>query len=205
MSLDPGVITFNTYYSNNGKYGKLGHEFYKQLLDIGLKIDDYQSILDIDKNLNKKTKRNIKLKCQKLRNKIKNKVNDLHKKTCNFLCTNFDIILLPTFEVSNMIVKDIERKISSKTVRKMLLLSHYSFKVRLSDMIKQYKNKQLIIVNESYTSKTCGNCGTITNVGGSRTYSCTKCKIVIDRDYNGARNILLRYLTNLANEIIECV
>jgi len=66
-----------------------------------------------------------------LRTKIKNKINDLHWKTANYLCSTFKNIFLPTFEVSRMVRKDIPfraRNIGSKTVRNMLSLSHGLFR-----------------------------------------------------------------------------
>ena len=57
---------------------------------------------------------------------------------------------------------------------------------------EQY-NRNLIEVNESYTSKTCGRCGKINEkLGGNKKFKCNECKLECDRDYNGARNILLR-------------
>lgn len=48
-------------------------------------------------------------------------------------------------------------------------------------------------VTEEYTSKTCGNCGELNEkLGSNKTFECQKCKIVIDRDCNGCRNILLK-------------
>jgi putative transposase len=48
-------------------------------------------------------------------------------------------------------------------------------------------------VNESFTSKTCGKCGKLHNaLGGSAMFVCPGCNFTIPRDFNGARNILLR-------------
>jgi transposase len=54
------------------------------------------------------------------------------------------------------------------------------------------KEKGAIICTEEYTSKTCGRCGELNNVGKSEIYRCSKCLLVIDRDINGARNILIK-------------
>ena len=55
---------------------------------------------------------------------------------------------------------------------------------------------QVVICTEEYTSKTCGSCGYIhKKLGGSKEFCCPQCKTNLDRDINGARNILLRYLT----------
>jgi hypothetical protein len=57
---------------------------------------------------------------------------------------------------------------------------------------KKY-NYQLIIVDESYTTKTCGCCGMINNfIGNSNIFWCSSCKIELERDYQAARNILIK-------------
>jgi putative transposase len=46
---------------------------------------------------------------------------------------------------------------------------------------------------EYYTSKTCTKCGNIDyNLGNKNEYKCKKCDIILERDCNGARNIMLR-------------
>src|SRR5690606_8719719 len=56
----------------------------------------------------------------------------------------------------------------------------------------------VVIVNEAYTSKTCGSCGCLNErLGGSKHFHCPHCHFHIDRDVNGARNILIRFLTLL--------
>jgi putative transposase len=71
-------------------------------------------------------------------------------------------------------------------------LSHFQFKMKLKYQCLKWQRK-LHIVNESYTSKTCGRCGNINNeLGSSKSYKCSKCHLEIDRDINGARNIYLK-------------
>lgn len=193
-SLDPGIRTFNTLYSPDGLVGKLGDGFAKNIYKMAIHNDKLKSYIQQNKNINKHTKYNINKKCCKLRTKIYNKTCDLHWKTASWLVKNFQTILLPKFEVSRMVKKlpHHMRTIGSESVRNMLSLSHYKFKERLTYMANVY-NRNLIIVNESYTSKTCGNCGTLNlNLKGNKIFNCDKCKINIDRDYNGARNILLK-------------
>ena len=70
-------------------------------------------------------------------------------------------------------------------------LSHYKFKLHLLNKCKEY-GSELIEVSEEYTSKTCTVCG-IQSVKYSkeRIKEC-KCGYHIDRDINGARNILIK-------------
>jgi len=62
----------------------------------------------------------------------------------------------------------------------------------------QEKNIKLKIVNESYTSKTCGKCGEINqDLGASKNFKCEKCGLETDRDYNGSRNILIKNINKI--------
>lgn len=197
VSLDPGVRTFQTFYSPDGIVGKIGDEFVKKnLLRHAEQIDKINSIISKLKN-KKRTKKNLKNRQFLLRTKIKNAVLDLHWKTANFLCKNFETIIIPKFGCKEMSNKN--SSIHSKITRRMLLLSHGSFLEKLKFKCKEYKRK-LILVNESFTSKTCTKCGTIKNdLGSSKIYNCEKCGISIDRDHNGARNILLKTIKTIYN------
>jgi putative transposase len=188
VSLDPGVRSFQTFYSDKNA-GKLGDQTIKQLFHIHQRVDFITSVIT---KSNGRTKRNLKQRCSLLRTKIKNIVDDLHWKTIHFLCSNFTHILLPSFGVKGMTRKK-SRKINRKTTRNMLSLSHFRFKERLSYMSGICGNK-LYIVGEEYTSQTCGGCGTRKKIGGSKHYSCKNCGFELDRDYNGARNILMKHL-----------
>ena len=66
-----------------------------------------------------------------LRTKIKNKIRDMHWKKANFLCKNFETIIIPEFETQKMANKE-QRKINKETTRGILGLSHYEFRMRLT-------------------------------------------------------------------------
>ena len=56
----------------------------------------------------------------------------------------------------------------------------------------------MIETGESWTSKTCGLCGSLhPDLKGNPVYRCVRpgCEAVLDRDVNGARNIGLLVLT----------
>lgn len=196
VSLDAGVRTFQTFYSPNGIVGKIGDNFAdEKILDTAKRVDHLDSVLAKSKGRkNKRKRRNIRLRQALLRTKIKNSVNDLQWKTATFVCRNFKTAIITPFETQEMVTKE-GRKINSTTVRKMLSLSHYSFKKKLAHKAKEY-GTEIIIIGEAFTSKTCGNCGEIKkNLGGAKEYMCTKCQTRIDRDINGARNIFLRLIS----------
>ena len=85
------------------------------------------------------------------------------------------------------------RKLKRITKRLMQMFSFHSFKTKLAWKCKVYK-KKLVIVDESYTSKTCGSCGKLNDMKGAEIYKC-KCGFVVDRDMNGSRNIMIKNVT----------
>lgn len=135
--------------------------------------------------------------------KVKNMVTEVHRKAAKWLLETFDCILLPAFQSKKMSQKKQEhgnkkRKLGRKTVRQMLNWCHYSFREYLLHKVKEYPGKRVIVCDEAYTSKCCGNCGTLNQkLGSSKSFSCSNCNYKADRDDNGARNVLLRHLTKL--------
>jgi len=127
-------------------------------------------------------------------------------KTAIFLCSNYKRILLPEFKVQDIVkqfsiskVKKIENPNERAKMNKLykrikfvlLNLSHYKFRQHLSHKCDEY-GCQLEIVNEYNTSKCCTKCGFLSNNYNRRHKHCPKCKYEINRDVNGARNILLK-------------
>lgn len=118
-------------------------------------------------------------------------VDDLHWKTIKYLTDHYNIIMLPNFRISQMVRG---RKLAKSTKRMLYMYSFHSFKEKLKYKC-QLKNVNLLIVDESYTSKTCGVCGTLNDTKGRETLICNHCSTTIDRDASGARNILLKNLS----------
>ena len=177
IALDPGIRKFLVGYDPNGKLTFIGEGACNKLTKL---------LLEVDK---------IKSRKKKLRRwrKIKNLISELHWKVSSFLAKNYDSILLPDFKTSQMVIKS--KNLCKRTRRLMNMFSFYKFKEKLNYKCSVY-GKKLYIVDESYTSKTCGSCGTLNNVGGSEVYNCSICDLEIDRDVNGSRNILLKNLLN---------
>jgi len=187
VALDPGVRTFQTFYSQT-ECGKIGDAAINDIKKINAVIDKKISSMT---TVRSKTKYNLKKRCNKLRTKVSNIVSNLHWQAASYLVKNYDIILLPTFETKKMVNKE-SRCITKGTARSMLNLSHYTFKLRLQHQGMMH-NKKVILCNEAYTSKTCGTCGVLKpKLGGSKVFECSHCGNKVDRDINGARNIFIR-------------
>ena len=92
--LDPGSRSFQTFYSPEGVCGKISVD--EKIRDIAKRHDSLQSVRD--KCTSKTKKYRISKRMAKLRHKMKNIINDLHWKTCNFLCKVFrTVVISPLF------------------------------------------------------------------------------------------------------------
>lgn len=188
ISIDPGVRTFLTGYDPEGKIIEIGKN------DIGYlsRLNHYKSKLQ--SKIKKASCHNERYKLKKryiqMCLKIKNTVDDCHKKVCKWLCKNYDIIIIPKLNFHNF------SSLSKRNKRNMILWGHCMFVDRLIDKSREYYKCKVDIITEEYTSKTCGCCGLIkTDLYASKVYNCNRCNNVFDRDSNGARNILLKFYT----------
>ena len=128
---------------------------------------------------------------KKLRMKIRYLVDDVHWKTIRYLIDEFTDIIIPPFQVSDMVKKQ-ERKIRSKTARQMMCWKHYTFRQRLMYKAKQ-EGVNVYVRGEEYTTKTCTQCLRINHkIKGEKVLKCPHCGVKLDRDLGGARNISIK-------------
>jgi len=194
VSMDPGVRIFQTCYDHRGAVYNWAQGDYQRINRLCYHYDQLQSRWS-QKDVKHKQRYAMKKAGMRLQFKIRNLVDELHKKLCLWLCENYQVILLPEFRTSDMVNRS-KRTINGRTARAMATLAHYRFRQRLLHKSREYTDCKVIIVDEPYTSKTCGRCGTINwNLGGKEIFVCPRCNHSACRDGNAARNILLRYLT----------
>ena len=215
VSLDPGEKVFMSFFSNKD-YGYIGKDVRKPILEIQKRIKQAQRVLN--KNRNRKGKRIrkkylVKRKIKKYYKKIKHLVKEMHNLTADFLCKRYERILIPEFKTQNILsenkfkkerkkayesgnhdkVKKLQRtRRLSKRVKFVLnMLSHYRFRQHLQEKGKEY-GCLVETVTEEFTSKTCTNCGKCSDKYKNRRKNCVDCGCKMDRDVNGARNILIK-------------
>lgn len=189
VAIDPGVRNFITFFSNSS-CGHIGEHDFSRIQRLATHADNLISRMS---KSGKQKKKQMRLALHKMFLKIENLIDELHHKTALFLVKNFDIILLPTFETSEMVQK-FTRKIKSKTVRNLMTFKHFKFKNFLKHKSIEY-GKKVVDVCEAYTSKTHPETGELINIGSAKTIKLLNGNRV-DRDLSGARNILLRALTD---------
>jgi putative transposase len=147
VSVDPGVRTFAAFYSTDS-CGFLGHGDFSRIQRLSYHLDD---LISRASKAGKQEKKRMMLAAARMREKIKNLIDELHHKAARFLVSNFDCILLPTFETSQMVGKT-NRKIRNKTVRSMMTFAHYRFKRFLKNKAFEL-GKVVLDVCEAYTRK----------------------------------------------------
>ena len=187
VAIDPGVRTFATYFSTEGYFGKLGKEAFDRILKLNLKIDKLLGKISTEKDKNKKS--NLKRSIFNIRFKIRNLIDELHWKTIKFFTSRFKVIIFPPFNVSEMIKKS-NRKLHKKVIRSMNCFRFFKFKERLKLKCKE-NGVTFIESSEAFTSRTNSFTGElIENLGSKEKFMFNN--ISVDRDINGARNILIR-------------
>jgi putative transposase len=198
-AIDPGVRTFATVYDAKRKQVvEFGAGDMSRIRRLAHAVDVLQSKVN-NKTVTRRRQRYRYRKAQaRLRAKIRALVDDLHRKCALFLCRHYDTILLPTFDTQQMVKKkNGKRQLGRRTCREMMTWAHYRFRSFLQHKAREYPGVNVVLVSEAYTSKTCGRCGKLhRSLGSSKSFVCPQphCGFQMDRDWNGARNILLRYM-----------
>jgi IS605 OrfB family transposase len=185
IALDPGEKNFLVGFNPNQEIVKIGVMCRYRFIRLNKKISALSS--KIDRLKNKVKKKYLRKRRKQLYERKQYLRDDLHWKTIAFLTDNYDTIVL-----GDMSTQAIARKIKNDRVKDTLMgLSPYLFKTRLEWKCNM-TGRQFIYQDESYTTKTCSQCGN-QSIPQDRTFKCSKCKIIFHRDVNGARNIWLRW------------
>ena len=124
-ALDPGVRTFQTVYSPNGvvmEFGnqdaqrlcRLAHHFDKLSVKIDNETTKYNEIkAETTECKIRDVKRKRALLCKahlRLTSRITHLVDEVHWQTINVLCREFDVMMIPKFNVQQMVIKSGDRR-----------------------------------------------------------------------------------------------
>jgi IS605 OrfB family transposase len=221
VALDPGVRTFHGNYRSlvfvslecrrltlfacpyihigmydlDGRFGEIGAGQIQQIVRIAKRAGRIRS--HIDRHLqdrrpgdhNKAKRKRARKKVRAAMLKTRDLKSDAHWKTAKSLCERYDHVVIPRLPVAKMV-----QTLARSTSRQLMHWSHYQFRQRL-----QHKAAQLgvcvHVVNEAYTSMTCGRCLWIEESfrrNSSKHFECRRCGYAADRDLNAARNIMLK-------------
>jgi len=134
VSCDPGVRTFQTTYDASGLATEWGKGDMSHLFILCRKADKMQQTWAQKTGSKRRGAKRVWLR---ILDTIKNKVKEIHGKLAVWLCENYKVILIPTFETSRM-VRKADRKIRSVTARNMFTWSHYTFRELVKNKAELY-------------------------------------------------------------------
>jgi putative transposase len=197
VAIDPGVRTFSTLYDPvDDIYTEWGKNDMGMIYRMIHHISKLQS--KIDKTTNRHGRKwRMKRALRRMYKRVKNLVTDFHYRFSHWLCSNYQVILLPYYDIRNMVRRGC-RKINNKTVRGMLTWSPCTFRDRLIGVSRRYPGCHVRLLSEAWTSKTCRDCGFLHHkLGGNKVFKCPSCFSQYPRDEGGASNIFLRHITSL--------
>jgi putative transposase len=213
VALDPGVRAFQTLYDpQQPTVEQWGEGDQGRIIRLCEHLDGLERRISAESaqrggfrqwaEKRRKRVRRLRRAAGRLRQRIRNLVDDLHHQLAAYLVDNYSLILLPMFFTSEMVPRE-GRVIRSKTARMMLTWSHYRFQQFLLHKARVAAECQVVLVCEAYTSKCCSACGHIhAKLGGSEVFRCPQCPITLLRDANGARGILLRFLSGVDHDAL---
>ena len=184
VSLDPGIRSFMTFYSADS-CGKIGKGAFTRIYSLCRYLDELNAEIAA---MNHDRRYRAKKAMNRLRWKIVDLTEEMIHKTALFLVRNFDVIALPELR------RDFADKITSRSAREMLKLTHSDFQAYLRAKAEQ-AGKKVIAQDEEYTSSVCSWSGEISRAEGRYIGDGA---VSVDRDYNGARGIFLRAMRESA-------
>lgn len=189
-ALDSGVRTLNTAVDSKGNITEFEPGDVGKIYRLCHHMDKLQSKA-FKKATPSRKRYNLRKAWHRAIKRVKNLVMTARNKTVKHLCKNYNLIFLPEFNTTEM-VNQAKRGIGKSTAREMMTWSHYSFEKLLKTTALR-EITMVVNVTEEYTSKTFLCCGTLHHTLGRSTISrCPSSRKVMDRDENGARNILLK-------------
>jgi putative transposase len=130
-------------------------------------------------------KEKTRLQIALVHERITNKRNDFLHKLSNEITNHYDSVCVETLDIKELMI-------SNKYYAKQLSNYGWNTLIKFLEYKLDLKGKSLIKVNKWYpSSKICSNCGSIKSdlKLHERTYKCSECGHVQDRDLNAAINI----------------
>src|SRR5690606_28568851 len=118
VGIDPGVRTCLVCYDPDGLVIKFGHHDGEKLSKM---LSRKRKLISLRARSRGRLKYRLNTVVSRLCIKIENMISDFHRKIANFLCTNYNTIIIPKLNFHTF------EKMSKKNKSKMSVWSHCSF------------------------------------------------------------------------------
>jgi IS605 OrfB family transposase len=186
--VDPGIRTLATVYSvTDGEISTSEYCHRGDLIDkLNKKIDKIKSSRKKSHFKGKSVRRKNFSKIEKQK---KNIIDCVHWNTVNHLLAHNDVIYFGDIKSHDILRSSKNRRLN----RALADIKLHLLKQRLVYKASLYRGKEVYFLNEAYTTKTCSSCGFINNhVGCNNVFNCPNCSVIIGRDLNASKNILMK-------------
>lgn len=196
VGIDEGVRTGWTMVFASGKVVEWGGRRDLHVMErAALQANGIQSAYMQDGITHRRRSR-MKKALLRLRLKNRNRRRDLHCKIVRFITENAAAAISGQLSPNILKTKG-THSLSTETVKQWLCWSHPRWRQRLTHQQEVHDHLLYIQDSEAWTTRTCSGCGTVRERFSHKTFKCVDedCELVLDRDVNAARNILLRALT----------
>jgi putative transposase len=206
--VDPGARTFLTVFDEmNQEAYKFGDEperrILKSLTNRAKRLGDESSRAATQASraeLGERRRRNYELErdhkslaAQRVWRRVRDKVTGIHNAIVRHFAETYAFVAIRNLSYG---VVERRNKGMPKTSKDDLHVWRlYHFKTKLIHRFSRFDEQEVVIQDERYTSKTCCLCDNVKrDLGALKRYLCNNCGYDVDRDVNGARNILRRAL-----------
>jgi transposase len=186
VGVDPGISTFATTFSTDGVSFTV-KEPVDELLRRKREIDRWTSVLNSKKfamsaGWRKTAKRRIRTERQRFRDFQ----DDFHRQLANFLATKHSVVFLERPDLVQW-----RKNASPSSKYRMNAANASKFFNRLEHCCRR-RGCVTPKTKESFTTVGCSRCGGVREMPTDvRTYRCGNCGLVMGRDVNSAKNIIL--------------
>jgi putative transposase len=127
-------------------------------------------------------RRKAVLKLRKIHQKIRNQRNDFQHKISTWLVQNYDVICIEKLNLLGLSKGFLAKQMNDVAIGDFFQKLKYKV---------EYTGKTLKEVPSAYTSQDCSRCGNRVKKDLSvRVHHCLVCGLILDRDWNAAKNIL---------------
>ena len=196
VAFDLGIKTLAVGVNEHGRVYQVGG--FKGSRWYNRQLDKIRSKRDSCK---KKSKRYIHLSkvYKRVSEKKRNKQKDSHHKASHLIAHKLveRTVVVGDLSQRQMVTKEHVERNKHKNRAVFNDWGCYTFVQMLVYKCLLY-GKELVFLDERNTSKMCSGCGHLQPMPlYKRTYCCTECGLVMDRDENSAHNILMRFLARL--------
>jgi len=202
LALDLGIKTLAVGVNEQGKVYHVGG--FKGKTWYNTQLDKLRSKRDKCKKKSRRYKHLSKV-YKRVSQKKRNKQQDCLHKASHLIAHTLveSTVVIGDLSQRQMVMK--EHKERNKHLNRAVFNDWglYSFVQMLVYKCLLY-GKELVIVDERDTSKTCSGCGHKQPMPlWKRTYHCKECGLIMDRDENSAVNILMRFLARLGPHVAD--